>query len=242
MRVAEVMSAPVVTVGPETPLRSVAARLVEHGISGMPVLAADGTVLGVVSEADILLRGRAAGPARSHLLAAHSDAEGAWLEAKLDARTAGEAMTSPAITVRADAPLAQAAALLVDRDVNRLPVVDGRQRLVGIVTRADLVRAFARSDAELAREIREEVVPGCFLWCSPGHVGVDVTDGQVTFAGEVECEDVARLLVANAERVPGVLSVRSSLSWPADSPRRPLAVAGERARAPRGDERRGSAS
>ncbi len=230
MRVKDVMSSPVVTVAAETPLRAVAARLVEHGISGAPVVAADGSVLGVVSEGDIVVRERGAGRARSQL-ASFSDADGARLERKLDAQTAGEAMTGPPITVPADAPLAQAAALIVDRGVNRLPVTDGRQRLVGIVSRADLVRAFARSDAELEQEIREEVVPGGFLWCSPGHVGVEVTDGHVTLSGEVESEDVAALLVANAERVPGVLSVRSELRWPVGVRERPLA------QTRRGDER-----
>ncbi|HUP31780.1 MAG TPA: CBS domain-containing protein, partial [Gaiellaceae bacterium] len=137
MRVRDIMSSPVVTVSADTPLREVAALLVERGISGMPVVDAERRVLGVVSEGDILVRERGAGRARFDLLAWLSESEEAELEAKLRARTAGETMTRPPVTIAADAPLAKAAAYIVDRGVNRLPVVDAERRLVGIVTRAD---------------------------------------------------------------------------------------------------------
>lgn len=213
MNVKDIMSAPVVTVSADTSLKEVAAVLVEHRISGVPVVDGKRSVLGVVSEGDILVRERGAGRARFDLLSWLSETEGAELEAKLHARTAGEAMSHPAVTIRADAPLAKAAAYIVDRGVNRLPVVDQERKLVGIVTRADLVRVFARTDPELEREIRDEVLTGAFLWCSPGHVGVEVLEGDVLLTGVVESQDVAELLVWMTERVPGVLSVRSELSW-----------------------------
>jgi CBS domain-containing protein len=223
MKVKELMSAPVVTFSPGTPLKEVASVLVARGISGAPVVDEGGRVLGVVSAGDILVRERGWGRARFDLLAWLSESESTELEARLHARTAGEAMSHPAVTIPADGPLAKAAAYMVDRGVNRLPVVNAEGKLVGIVSRADLVRAFARSDAELEREIREDVVAGAFLWCSPGHVRVEVSEGDVVLTGEVESRDVAEMLAATVERVPGVLSVRSELRWSGDREELPAA-------------------
>ena len=155
MLVRDVMSAPVVSVPPETPLKEVARLFIERRISGVPVVDADGAVLGVVSEADFLVKERAQHQEQAHhgllgFLAADDDAVAA--QAKVDAATAGAAMSSPAITVCSDCSLREAAALMVDAQVNRLPVVDDGT-LVGIVTRSDLVRAYLRSDEELARVI-----------------------------------------------------------------------------------------
>jgi CBS domain-containing protein len=139
--VEQLMTAPVVTVPPNRSLKEVALLLVEHRISGVPVVE-DGTVLGVVSEGDIVAKERGATtPAPDGLLAwlFGNDEE---ITAKLAARTAADAMSSPTVTIESWRSAATAAALMTDRGVNRLPVVD-RGRLVGIVTRADLVRAFA---------------------------------------------------------------------------------------------------
>src|SRR5581483_6940637 len=155
MDVEHLMTRDVVTVSPETPLKEVAAILADRGISGLPVCGAGGEVLGVVSEADILHKERGLPRGRASVfdwLFARSDEDAN----KLAARTAGEAMTAPAITIDAGRPVAEAAALMLDRGINRLPVVHAGE-LVGIVTRADLVRAFRRSDEEIAREIRQDV-------------------------------------------------------------------------------------
>lgn len=120
-------------------------------------------------------------------------------------------MSRPAITIRDDDTVAKAAGRIVDDGVSRLPVVDDHGRLVGIVSRANLIRAFARSDEEIEREIEHDIVPGAFLWCSPGYVDTSVHAGDVVLTGTVESEDVARLLLASVEHVPGVLSVRSEL-------------------------------
>ena len=121
------------------------------------------------------------------------------------------AMSRPPITIRQDANAYEASASIADLGVGRLPVVDERGRLVGIVTRANLVRAFARSDDEIRGEIEHEVVPSAFLWCSPGYVRDDVRHGDVVLSGTVESEEVAELLVAAVARVPGVVSVHSHL-------------------------------
>ena len=219
MDVSELMTRNVVTVRPDTPLKKVAATLVRHGISGAPVVDDGGAVVGVVSETDIVERERGAGRVRFDLLAWLSESEGPALDVKLRARTAGEAMTSPAVTIGPHASLAKAAAFMVDRGVNRLPVVTKEGKLVGIVSRRDLVRAFTRTDAELEHEVRDDVVAGWF-WIEPASLAITVVHGTVEIAGEVESEDVAERLVATIERVPGVLAVRSELTWPEPEVRR----------------------
>jgi CBS domain-containing protein len=205
-RVSDLMSAPAVTVAPETPLREVAALLVERGISGLPVVR-DGEVVGVVSEADIVEKEQASGvPKRSgHPLRHRRD-----VSARIrTARTAGEVMTSPAVTIAAWRPAAAAAALMVEHGVKRLPVErDGR--LVGVVTRTDLVRAFARSDADLERDIRAVVHRA--VWVDPGCITVSVVDGEATLGGVVENAFDVELLKSAVERVPGVLGVIADLS------------------------------
>jgi CBS domain-containing protein len=211
MNVESIMSTQVVTVAPSTPLKEVARLLVEHRVSGLPVVDVDGAVVGVVSEQDIVSKERGVSPPARHAYE--------WLfgPAERDpqrrvARTVSDAMTSPAVVVSPLASVAGAARLMVERSVSRLPVVH-EGALVGIVTRADLVRVFTRDDAELEREIREDVVRHT-LWITPRHLDVRVRDGEVVLAGEVETRTEAELIGAYAARVPGVVSVDDSrLRW-----------------------------
>jgi CBS domain-containing protein len=142
MTVHDVMTQAVTSVQPETPLKDVARLLVANGISGLPVVDADRRVVGVVSEADLLIKEQGADALprrRAARVRGESHATKSRL-AKVGATTAGTAMTSPAITIDPDASLQAAAATMVDGGINRLPVTkDGM--LVGIVTRADLIRA-----------------------------------------------------------------------------------------------------
>jgi len=207
MKVRELMTGNVVSVSPETPLRDAASMLVEHRVSGLPVVLRD-EVIGVISEADIVAK--ASGGASSEgggLLA--------WLfepdarEIKVSARTVGEAMTSPALTIAATRPVHEAARKMITEGVNRLPVVeDGR--LVGILTRADIVRAFTRPDSALAQEIRDDILRRTF-WVEPGSVAVTVDDGRVTLKGEVETEADTEMLPIFVSRVPGVVAVYADL-------------------------------
>ena len=207
MRVAEVMTTEVLTVTPETSLKQVAEMLASRGISGAPVVDEEKHVVGVVSEADIIVKERRLPqPDALHRLLHRTNGTAA----KRAATTAGEAMTSPAVTVTGTRRVDVAAALMLDRHVNRLPVVDDQGVLVGIVTRADLVRAFARSDEEIRREIEAEVVRQT-LWLDPSSFTVDVRDGIVTLAGVLDSEADIELLREFVRRVPGVVSVRSEL-------------------------------
>ncbi len=208
MKVSDVMTKNVFTITADMPLKQVATRMLEYGISGLPVV--DGErVVGVVSETDILFKERPA-PDRKGVVD--------WLvhygedppRAKLDARAAGEAMTTPAVTIAPRRSVADAAALMLDLSIDRLPVVDGGQ-LVGIVTRSNLVRAFTRGDDEIESEIREAGVLHR-LWVDPNQLVVSVQDGNVLLEGSVDTPELAESLVAFVERTPGVVSVDSRLT------------------------------
>ena len=207
MKVQDVMTTDVATVSPETPLRDVAALLADRRISGVPVVDATG-VVGVVSEADVLAKEATERHKRTSLLDWLLDVEP--LLDKLTARTAGEAMTAPAITVNPRRPLHEAASIMLEQGVNRLPVVDGG-KLIGIVSRADLVQAFVRTDRDIAREIRREVLSRT-LWLDPDDVQVTVENGDVGLSGVVPSENEAELLPRLVRRVPGVISVRSEVT------------------------------
>jgi CBS domain-containing protein len=212
----ELMTAPVVSVRPETPLKEVAELLVDRGISGLPVVSANGDVLGIVSEADFLLKESGA-PAMSHRpLAALFGESKATRErlAKIAATTAGEAMSQPAVTIEADRTVADAAAIMAERRIKRLPVIEGG-RLVGIVTRADLVRAYVRSDHELAGVIRDEVLYRT-MWLDPAHFEVDVRSGIASIRGSVDRRSTADIIERVTAMVPGVVGVRAEIAWDTD--------------------------
>jgi CBS domain-containing protein len=219
MRVEDVMSTDVLTVSPDTSLKRVAELLVFRDVSGLPVVDADGRVVGVVSESDILHKEREPGGGPSllgRLLGRSRDAE-----AKQAASTAVDAMTSPPVTAHAAMPLSQAATLMLERGVDRLVVVKGWSfdgnaedtTLVGIVTRGDCVRAFVRPDEEIAAEIRDIASQyGMLLH----QVDMAVDRGEVTLRGEIDHRADAEGLADAAARVPGVVSVTNNLSWRLD--------------------------
>lgn len=211
MKIKEVMTRDVITVGPETPLKEAAAILGRKGISGLVVVDGDGTVVGVLSEADILYKEGGERSAHTGLLGWLFETGGSALEQKLAARTVGEAMTAPALTIGPERPVHEAAARMIEDGVNRLPVLeDGK--LVGIVSRADLVRAFTRTDEEIGDEIRNEIVTRT-LWLAPDAVEITVERGNVVLAGQVETATDAELLPIFVERVPGVVSVSTELTY-----------------------------
>jgi len=207
MKIKDVMTSDVTTVEPATSLKDVAALLVERRISGLPVVDPDGKVL-------LFKECGEQGP--QGVLA--------WLlepggPAKLEATTAEEAMTAPAKTIGPERPVVEAAKRMLEEAVNRFPVVDEEGTLIGIVTRADLVRAFVRSDEAIAREIREDVVLKT-LWIAPEALHISVDKGKVRLGGSVESKTDAELIEAFARRVPGTVSVESHLSWLEENGRR----------------------
>ncbi len=221
IRVGDVMTPDPVSVTPDTPLKDVAVVLSGHGISGLPVCDSDGAVVGVLSEADLLVKQDRPPKQSSGLFAWLVDTADAPDLAKLRAHTAGDAMTSPAITIDADRPVAEAARAMVSRGVNRLPVLDNGS-FVGIVSRADLVRLFTRSDEEIRREILEDVARR-MLWIATDTLEIEVERGEVVLTGEVDTESDATLLERHVALVPGVVGVRSELTWAIDREGHPAA-------------------
>jgi CBS domain-containing protein len=222
------MTAPVISVQPGTPLKDVARLFIDKGISGMPVTDDGDRVVGVISEADFLLKGQGAAARRRGTWRPIS-----WLfggdqsradQAKIHATTAGEAMTSPAITIEASRPLREAASRMVESDVDRLPVVeDGK--LVGILTRADLVRAYLRPDDELRQFIEQEVLRDT-MWLEPDEVRLSVDEGVVTLEGRVDRRSTSMILAKLVGQVDGVVGVEDKLTWDLDD--RELQAAPER--------------
>jgi CBS domain-containing protein len=213
LTVRQVMRREVLTVSPTTPLKDVAQLLVDRRISGVPVVDDDGRVLGVVSEADFLIKEQGSDQIQHRPLSRFIGESSATRRAmaKVAAVTAGEAMTSPAVTVEPFSSIPAAANLMTSRGVNRLPVVD-EGRLVGIVTRADLVRSYVRSDEELADTIRVEVLRQ-LLWLDPGAFTIGVRDGVASVAGSVERRSTAEMIARSIAMVPGVVDVRASVRW-----------------------------
>lgn len=216
MKVSELMTEKVLTIGPEAPIKDVAKILVANGISGLPVCDIEGDVLGVISEADILYKehdpadGHMGGPL-GWIIEGPPDAKSLI---KAEALTARKAMTSPAITIAPWESASQAARIMCERHVNRLPVVRD-EKLVGIVTRGDLVRAFTRTDAELEEELKQDVLQRV-MWIEPGKVAVNVENGVALLSGRLPTRSDVELLNKMAARVPGVVAVESTVEWDVD--------------------------
>jgi CBS domain-containing protein len=205
MRVDEIMTRAVVTVTPATGLKEAAEIMSRHHVSGVPVVE-HGDVVGVVSESDVVRRESGLGD--------EEDRRGLLARLRrrarsVDTTTVAGAMTGPPIVVEPWMPASAAAWEMTEHDVNRLPVVK-RGRLVGIVSRADLVRAFARSDADVRREIVEHVLPS--LGLAPVDLSVEVSHGEVTLRGELDSEMEAECLPRAVRYVTGVVAVRPELT------------------------------
>ena len=211
MRIDDLMTREVRTVRSDTPLKEAARILAEFQVSGLPVVDSDGYVLGVLSEGDILFKEIGIQDTPSLVERLIGGTLGS-VDLKRLAKTAGQAMSTPAITIGARRAVSKAASMMIENGVKRLPVVDDGGRLIGIVTRADLVRAFVRSDEDVAREIYEDVIQRA-LWIGPGQVDVEVKDGEVRLSGEVETKADAEVIPELVQRVPGVIAVLSKLRW-----------------------------
>lgn len=204
-KVRDLMSRDVVAVGREMGYREVADLLVKHMISAVPVIDDDRRVLGVISEVDLIVRIEYADRRPHHPLAVRRmnrlrHSSGA---------TAGELMSAPAITIAADASVVEAARRLDASRVKRLPVVDEPGRLVGIVSRRDLVRLYTRPDAILRGDVIDSLRDGFQYGLTS--LDVDVRKGVVTLEGAISRPGAGRLAVDLARSVPGVVSVIDNL-------------------------------
>ena len=188
--VADLMTPEAVVVQRGTPFKEIARLLDEYDITAVPVLDEDDQPVGVVSEADLLRR----------------------QIAKLGATTAEAIMTSPAVVARPGWSVVEAAKTMEKKRVKRLPVVDDSGRLIGVISRSDLVQLFLRRDRAIQEEVLEEVLTRT-LRVAPSAVTVQVSDGHVTLTGSLERKSLVPIAVRLCESVDGVVEVVDRLSY-----------------------------
>ncbi|MFE0514342.1 CBS domain-containing protein [Streptomyces sp. NPDC058964] len=205
--VSDVMTPTVVAIGRDAPFKDIVRLMEQWKVSALPVLEGEGRVVGVVSEADLLPKEefRDSDPDRFTQLSRLPDL------AKAGGLTAGELMSSPAVTVRANATLAEAARVMARLKIKRLPVVDDVDVLQGVVSRADLLKVFLREDEELTEEVRHEVIDHLFP-LSADHIQVEVSEGVVALTGWVDSTALIPVAERLARAVEGVVDVRCHLA------------------------------
>ena len=202
MRTYDVMIRNVISVRPDTPLKEVARLLSDHGIGGVPVTDENGLVLGVVSESDFLVKEKGRDYVRQSRLARLLGQPNPDV-AKVIARTAGEAMTTPAVTIDSkSASVRYAARVMSDCGINRLPVTESGL-LVGIITRGDIVRLYAQPDPILEKRVHDA------LRAIDGLIVEGVKDGVVTLGGTVATRALVDAAVDVAGAVDGVVGVNA---------------------------------
>ena len=208
--VRDVMSSLPIAVRETTSFKEIAARLRECRVSAFPVLDADGKVTGLVSEADLLVKEAVLGEPGG-IGGLLSGLVHHTVRAKAGGVTAADLMTSPAVTISPDDTVEHAARLMFTRKIKHLPVTDSAGRLVGIISRSDLLAVFDRTDAEIREEIMSQVITGR---SEPSWYSVIVQDGVVTVHGTPETTAIGHDLIRRAWHVEGVVSVRDQLVYP----------------------------
>jgi CBS domain-containing protein len=212
-KIEAVMTTEVVTAKPATPFRELVELLEQRRISALPVVDDDGRVIGIVSEADLLIKQGYP----------HGGDDVGMVEALRHRRRfdkgagtcAAEVMTRKVVSVPLGTRLPSAARLMIRLGVKRLPVVDDQGRLAGIVTRSDLLKAFLRPDPAIAWEIRHDILHDRF-GAPGGGITVSVHDGMVALTGGVERRSQVNALVRAIQAVEGVTGVDAQLTWEID--------------------------
>ncbi|KPI19061.1 CBS domain containing membrane protein [Actinobacteria bacterium OK074] len=197
--VSDVMTHTVVAVGSEAPFKEIVELLAQWKVSALPVLAGEGRVVGVVSEADLLAKEEFRDTDEGDLAQ----------RTKAGAVTAGELMSAPAVTVHADASLAEAARIMARRHVKRLPVVDRVGLLQGVVSRGDLLKVFLRPDEEIAGEVRRHVLTRLPAMTA---VTAEVSEGVVTLGGFLPDRTLVPVVARAVRAVEGVVDIRLDLT------------------------------
>ena len=214
MRVRDLMTTPVVTVRLTTPYKTVVEEMLVHNVTGVPVVDDAGMVLGIVTEADLLDKEAYAGPRARSLVGVLSEyltGPGHAALRRAHGLTASSLMSEGPITVHPDDDARTAARRMLRMRVKRLPVVDGDGRLVGIVSRSDLLRLFARTDGALLAEV-EGLLADPLRAPDDHEVTGEVTDGVVELLGTVKHPSDEDLLVSAVSKLDGVVMVRSWLT------------------------------
>jgi CBS domain-containing protein len=202
----------VVTARPGTPYKEIVRLLTDNLVSAVPVLGEGDRVLGIVSEADLLpkeSRSQLGPPAHPPLSPAQ-----ARVRHKAEAATALELMTAPAVTITPDEDVSEAARRMEEHRIKRLPVIGPDRRLVGIVSRRDILRVFLRTDEELLEDVHALLVDD--FWIAPEGWDVEVTEGTVRLTGHMETRSTARIAENAVRRIDGVVAVQSELTYEFD--------------------------
>jgi CBS domain-containing protein len=212
MRLRALMTRDLVTIGPEASLKEAARRMIEAGVSGLPVTKDGDLLVGIITEADFVAteahRGRERRAGLLRLIMRDTGIPTAE-------RLVRDVMSTDLIVLGPDADHPEAARLMERENVKRIPVVeDGR--LVGMVSRSDIIKVFARPDREIIEEIEDHVM-GDILWIDRRRVTIRCSDGNVELHGRLETRSDAELLARLTARVDGVISLASHLDWEIDN-------------------------
>lgn len=210
--VSDVMTRTVVVVSESASFKDVVRRMHEYRVSALPVVDADGRLVGIVSEADLILKEDPELVASAHLFEGRHRRHERRKAAGLTSR---DLMTSPVVSVGPDATLGEAAGLMHRKAVKRLPVVDPDGRILGILSRADLLKVFLRDDVDIEGEIREDVIRRT-LWIDPDTISVTVRDGVAMLEGQLERRSLIPMIERLVSAVEGVVGVEEHLSYLVD--------------------------
>ncbi|RRQ86608.1 CBS domain-containing protein [Streptomyces griseofuscus] len=213
--VEELMTRDVVRARSDTSFKELARFLEENDITAVPVVDEMDRPIGVVSEADLLRKSADQADPSGLTPVPHLEA---WERAKAEGARAEELMSAPAVCARPEWSVVEAARLMGTQHVKRLPVVDEADRLVGIVSRADLLRIFLRRDEAIREEINRDLLRGTLL-LDPRDVTADVRDGRVTVSGIVEFKSQIPVVEQLCRGVDGVVSVSGDLTFRTDDAR-----------------------
>ncbi|WNF00760.1 CBS domain-containing protein [Streptomyces luomodiensis] len=210
--VGELMTRPVVRAPRDMPFKELVALLTEHDVTAVPVVDDSGRPIGVLSEADLLRKSSGQADPSGLLPLPHLEA---WERAKAQGARAEELMSAPAVCARPEWTVVEAARVMSDRNVRRLPVVDETGELLGIVSRGDLLRVFLRHDDAIRDEIERDLLRRT-LRLAPSAVTVQVRQGEVTLDGSVEARSLVPVIVRLCRGVDGVVSVDEHIAYGTD--------------------------
>jgi CBS-domain-containing membrane protein len=209
--VKDVMSTHVIAVRRSAHYKEMAAMLHRMRLSAFPVIDEDNKVIGVVSETDLLTKEALEGSVPRTVQGMTRQR----VQSQVNGVTAADLMTKPAVTIGPDQTVTDAARLMYNRRVKRLPVINGDGTLIGIVTRSDVLSVYSKPDPQIQSEITEDLIRGTF-GCDPAKFTVTVKDGIVTVEGTPETTQVGLDIIDAARHMEGVVAVRDRLTYPAD--------------------------
>lgn len=205
----EIMTSPVITATPETPFREIAMLMLHHRVSGLPVVDDSGRLLGIISEADLIRKEEQPLP-QPTIVGWHG--RSLWLERLVDRHqkatgmTARDLMTENVVTATEETKAHELAHLMLARGVNRIPIVR-EGRVVGIVTRADILKVFVRTDTALAASITQALLHD--LWIDPSALAITCTNGVVAIAGQVDRQSDKEFIIKWVKSVDGVVGLNA---------------------------------